>query len=98
MHQGGGGGKADREPFLAGGQTEPEGDMGLAGAAVAKGDDVPMYSPRASSSTSVLLSEGMALNSKASRLLTTGKRAALMRRSTRRRSRSISSSSANRWR
>ena len=37
----------------------------------------------------------MTLKSKLSRLLTTGKRAALMRRSTMRRSRSISSSSAS---
>ena len=54
-----------------------------------------MYSQRASSRTSALLSEGMTLKSKLSRLLTTGKRAALMRRSTMRRSRSISSSSAS---
>ena len=32
--------KADGEAFLAGGQTEAEGDMGLAGAAVAERDDV----------------------------------------------------------
>ena len=44
-----------------------------------------MYSQRASSRTSALLSEGMTLKSKLSRLLTTGKRAALMRRSTMRR-------------
>ena len=41
-----------------------------------------MYSQRASSRTNVLLSEGMTLKSKLSRLLITGKRAALMRRST----------------
>ena len=47
---------------------------------------------RASSSTSVLLSDGNAMKSKLSRLLTVGNFAALIRRSTIRRSRSISSS------
>ena len=36
----GGGGEADREPALAGGQAETEGDMGLTGPAVAHGDHV----------------------------------------------------------
>ena len=57
-----------------------------------------MYSPRASSSTSALFSEGMAGKSKLSRLFTAGKCAARMRRSTIRPSRSISSSSARRRR
>src|SRR6516164_3864772 len=51
------------------------------------------YSQRASSSTNVLLSEGIAVKSKLSRLFTVGNRASLMRRSTIRRSRSINSSS-----
>src|SRR6266705_2188512 len=57
-----------------------------------------MYSQRASSRTNVLLSEGIAVKSKLSRLFTVGNRAPLMRRSTIRRSRSISSSSARRSR
>ena len=40
MDQGGGGGEAHRHPFLAGGQSQTQGDVGLAGAAVADGDDV----------------------------------------------------------
>jgi hypothetical protein len=67
--------------------------MGLARAAGAEGDDVlarSIHSQRASSSTCILLSFGMAVKSKLSRLLTTGNLAALMRRSTMRRSRSIS--------
>ena len=45
------------------------------------------YSQRASSTTSILLSDGMALKSKLSRLLTAGNLACLIRRSTIRRSR-----------
>jgi hypothetical protein len=51
------------------------------------------YYERASSSTKVLLSDGMAAKSKLSRLFTAGNR---IRRSTMRRSRSISSSSVRR--
>ena len=40
MHQAGGGGEAHRHPALAGGQSQPQGQVGLAGAAVADGDDV----------------------------------------------------------
>ena len=40
MDQGGRGGEADREALLAGGQPEPEGDMGLAGAAWPERDHV----------------------------------------------------------
>src|SRR5262249_28359855 len=40
-----------------------------------------MYSPRASSRTNVLLSEGIAVKSKLSRLFTVGNRASRMRRS-----------------
>ena len=40
VDQGGGGGEADGEALLAGGQPEAQGDMGLAGAAGAEGDDV----------------------------------------------------------
>ena len=35
-----GGGEADRQPPLAGGEPQAEGQMGLAGTAVADGDDV----------------------------------------------------------
>src|SRR5436189_5126477 len=56
------------------------------------------YSERASSSTRVLLRDGTAAKSKLSRLFTAGNRASLIRRSTMRRSRSISSSSARRSR
>src|ERR1035437_11096018 len=51
------------------------------------------YSERASSSTRVLLSDGMAAKSKLSRLFTDGNRASLIRRSTIRRSRSNSDQS-----
>ena len=54
-----------------------------------------MYSHRASSITSALFTEGMAGKSKVSRLLTAGKRAARIRRSTMRWWRSMSSSSAS---
>ncbi len=40
MHQGGGGGEANRQALLARRQPQTQGDMGLAGAARAKGDDV----------------------------------------------------------
>ena len=40
VDQGGRRDKANGKAFLAGGQTEAKGDMGLAGAAVAKSDDV----------------------------------------------------------
>ena len=56
------------------------------------------YSHRANSRTSILLSDAMALKSKLSRLLTAGNLACLIRRSTMRRSRSISSNSVRRTR
>ena len=99
MDESRGGIEADRQPLLAGRETEPETNVRLAGAAVADRDDVlpaGTYSERASSSTRVLLSDGMAAKSKLSRLFTAGNRASLIRRSTMRRSRSISSSSAKR--
>ncbi len=40
IDQRGGGGEADRHPLLAGGQTQAEGDMGLAGSTRPEGDDV----------------------------------------------------------
>ena len=40
VDQGGGGGEAHGHSPLAGGQAQPQGDVGLAGAAVADGDDV----------------------------------------------------------
>ena len=101
VDQGGGGGEAHGHSPLAGGQAQAQGDVGLAGAAVADGDDVllcSMYSHRASSMTSGLFTEGMARKSKVSRLLTAGKRAARIRRSTMRWWRSMSSSSERRSR
>ena len=93
----GGDDEADRETLLAGRQAETEGDVGLVPVpelpSVMTFSRRSPYAQRARSSTSALLSEGMTLKSKASRLLITGKRAALIRRSTMRRSRSINSSS-----
>ena len=40
VDQGGGRGEAHRQATLAGGQSQAQGDVGLAGAAVADGDDV----------------------------------------------------------
>jgi len=79
----------------SGGQS----DMALAGAAVAERDDVlPAQDELAapSSSTSILLRLGIAVKSKVSKLFTAGNRAARMRRSTTRRSRSINSNSTRR--
>jgi len=39
-HQRGGGREGDREAFLASGESEREGNVGLAGAAIAKRDDI----------------------------------------------------------
>ena len=55
-----------------------------------------MYSQRVNSITRDLFTEGMAANSKVSRLLTAGNRAARIRRSTVRWWRSMSSSSPSR--
>ena len=95
MDESRGGVEADGQPLLAGRETESETKVGIAGVAVA---DAMMfsrrvtYSERASSSTRVLLSDAMAAKSKLSRLFTAGNFASLIRRSTKRRSRSISSS------
>ena len=45
MYEGRGGGESHAQPFLTGGKTQPQGYMGLAGTAVAQGDDVlpPVY-------------------------------------------------------
>ena len=75
MDESRGGIEADRQPLLTGRETEPETDVRLAGAAVADCDDISRrvtYSERASSSTMVLLSDGMAAKSKLSRLFTAG--------------------------
>ncbi len=40
MHERGGGGEADREAFLTGGQAQPEGNMGFACSAWAEGDGI----------------------------------------------------------
>ena len=95
VHERGGRGEAGGEAPLAGGQPEPQSDMGLAGAGRAQGNDVlaPLdpLAARPTPAPGALFSAGMALKSKLSRLLATGNFAALMRRSTMRRSRSISS-------
>jgi len=96
-----GGGEADREALLAGRQPKPEGNMGLACAAWPKAMTFSRRSiqlQRASSSTCILLSFGIALKSKLSRLLVAGNFAALIRRSIIRRSRSINSNSTKRAR
>jgi hypothetical protein len=102
MHEPGRREEGDREAALAGGEAEHQTDMRLAGSAVAEGDDVVagdnILVSRASSRTSGLLSDGMAAKSNVSKLFTAGKRPARMRRSTMRRSRSMSSSSARRTR
>src|SRR5664280_594779 len=102
----GGGREQHRAASLAGCQAQRECDMRLASAAVVL--PVPlvprammfsrrrMYSQRASSSTSILLSAGMAVKSKVSKFFTAGNRAARIRHSTVRRSRSMSSSSIRR--
>ena len=50
VDQGGGGGEAHRHTPLAGGQSQTQGDVGLAGAAVANGDDIlpplDVFAPR----------------------------------------------------
>jgi len=93
--------EADRQALLAGRQSEPERDVALARPAVADGDDVlaPLDVVRARQlQHHILFNDGRARKSKLSRLLTVGNRAALIRRSTMRRSRSIISISANRIR
>ena len=96
------GGEGDGKSSLAGGETQRQGDMGLARAAVAESDDVvagdDVFATSKFQNVSGLLSEGIAVKSNVSKLFTAGKRAARMRRSTMRRSRSMSSSSTRRRR
>jgi hypothetical protein len=58
VYEAGGGGEADGEALLAGGQAEPEGNEGLACPVRPKGDDIlsrrSIHSQRASSSTCIL--------------------------------------------
>ena len=101
VDEGGGAGPEDGVAALARSQAQAEREMALAGAGVAEGDDVSwrlMEPPQARSMTKGLLTLGMARKSKASSDLGVGKRAALMRRSIRRRSRSMSSNSTRRSR
>jgi len=73
-----GGGEAEREALLAGGQAETEGDVGCRcrwGEAMTFSRR-SIHSQRASSSTCILFRLGIALNSKLSRHLTVGKGAA----------------------
>ena len=75
----GGGGESHRHSPLAGGQAQSQGDVGLAGAAGADGDDVlPPLDAFAADQfhhQGLVHLEGMAIKSKASRVLTAGKRA-----------------------
>ena len=78
----GGGGETHRHSPLAGGQSQSQGDVSLAGAALPMAMTFSlrsMYSHRASCMTSGLFSDGMARKSKVSMA---GKRAARMRRCT----------------
>ena len=89
--------KPTERQLLAGRQAETEGDVGLAGPTVAERDEVLAALDVLAAGQlqdQRLVERGDDLEVKR-RLLTTGKRAALMRRSTMRRSRSISSSSAS---
>ena len=101
MNQAGGRNEADGMALLAGRQAQRQGDVALPVPLLPRAITLSwrrMYSPRASSSTSILLSEGIALKSKLSRDFTAGNLAWRTRRSIMRRSRSISSSSARRKR
>ncbi len=101
VHEGGGRGEGDAVSLLAGGQSQGQGDVSLAGAGGRSAIQfwrLSIDSQRASSRTSALLSEVCAAKSKVSRLLVWGKRASWMRRSTLRRSRSMRSSSHRRSR
>ena len=61
--QGGGGGEAHRHAPLAGGQAQPQGDVGLAGATVADGDKVRINRQRVSREPALLTSaEVMAIS------------------------------------
>ena len=66
--------KPTESALLAGRQAETEGDVGLAGPTVAERDEVlaALDVLRSGPPGSALLSEGMTLKSKLSRLLTTG--------------------------
>ena len=101
MDDGRGGGEARLHPPLAGGEAEADHGVGLARAARPEGDDVlaagDEVAPR-QIEHQLLVEPGMASKSKLSRLLTAGKRASRMRRSTVRASRSRSSSSIGRIR
>ena len=106
VDQSGGGGEAHGHTSLADGQAQAGGHMGLAGATVADVDDIlaalDVFTPGQLHHQRLvqraLFSEGMAGKSKVSRLLTAGKWAARILRSTMRWWRSMSSSSARRSR
>ena len=96
-----GGGEAGFDAMLARCQSDADGDMCFTDTAGAKGDDVlaAVDERRAGQvQDQFLLSVGIASKSKLSRLLRAGNLAALMRRSTMRASRSISSASISRAR
>ena len=101
MHESGGRGEGDAVVFLAGGEPNARAMWVLP---VPEGPNAmqlwrfSIHSQRASSRTSGLLSDGWAAKSKVSRLLVWGNRAARMRRSMLRRSRSMRSSSHRRSR
>src|ERR1700737_3487574 len=96
MDETGRGEEGDREAALTGGEAERQARMRLAGTGVSESDDIlpaAIYSQRARSRTSGLLSDGMAAKSNVSKLFTAGRRAARMGRPTMRLSRSMSSGS-----
>src|SRR3954470_18758017 len=96
-----GGSEDDREPPLTGSKTEGQGNMGLPGAAIAEHDDVVAGNNKLAARQLQYqrLVEGRDRRKiKGVQALHCRERASRMRRSTRRRSRSISSSSARRSR
>ena len=101
VNDGGGGGEAGFDAMLAGRQADTDGDMGLADAARAKGDDVlaAINELRAGQiQDQFLVERGDRIEVEALQAFNGGNRATLMRRSTMRASRWISSSSISRAR
>src|SRR4051794_15844887 len=101
MDEAGGGGESDREPPLTGGKTQGQSNMGLPGAAVAEHDDVVAGDNKLAArqlQDQRLVEGGHRRKIEGVQTLDRREAGLRMRRSTRRRSRSISSSSAKRSR
>src|SRR4051794_35824603 len=101
MDEAGGGGEGDREPPLTGGKTQGQGNMGLPGAAVAEHDDVVASNNKLAARQlqyQRLVEAGHRGEVEGVQALHRREAGLRMRRSTRRRSRSISSGSARRSR